>query len=245
MRGLQRLDAGGQDGGAQGLVERADLDHETAGEPRADALVERLEIGRRTVRRHHDLAAGIDQRIERVAEFLLDLLALDELHVVEDEQVDAAQPLLEGERRLRLQGGDEAVHEAVGREIDDPAALRAHLVADGVQEMRLAEADAGMEEERVVERLAVLVMGDAVGRRVGERVRAADDEAVEGQARIERRAAELVAVAALVGNGSGHGLGVAGTGHARQEPGPAARRGTSVGRRKRRRVAPDRRCGPR
>ena len=159
MDRLQGLDAGGEDRGAQRLVERADLDHETAGETRAHALVEALEIGRRTVRRDDDLAARIDQGVQRVAEFLLDLLALDELHVVDDEQVDAAQALLEGERRLRLQGGDEAVHEAVGREIDHPAPLRAHLVADGMQKMRLAEADARMEIERVVDGLAVLVHG--------------------------------------------------------------------------------------
>src|SRR6185312_13798996 len=112
---------------------------------RAHALVEIFQIGRRTVRSDDDLAARIDQGIQRVAEFLLDLLALDELHVVDDEQVDATQALLEGERRLRLQGGDETVHEAVGGKIDHPAPLRTHLVADGMQKMRLAEAYTRME----------------------------------------------------------------------------------------------------
>ena len=143
---MQRLDARRQDRRAQRLVERADLDHEAAGQTRADALVERFEIRRRTVRRDHDLTARIDEGVEGVAEFLLDLLALDELDVVDDQQVDAAQPLLEGQRRLRLQGGDEPVHEAVGGQIDHAPPLGADLVADGVEQMRLAEADARMED---------------------------------------------------------------------------------------------------
>ena len=136
------------------LVETSDLHHQTAGKPRSNAFVEGLEIGGRTVRRHHDLAAGIDQRVQRVAEFLLDLLALDELHVVEDQQVDAAQALLEGKRRLRLQRRHEPVHETICRQIDHATTLRAHLMADGVQQVGLAEADARMEEERVVDGLA-------------------------------------------------------------------------------------------
>ena len=72
-----------------------------------------------------------------------------------------------------------------------------------MEKMRLAEADAGVKVERVVDGLAVLVMGDPVGRRVGERIGSADDEAVEGQAGIERRAAEFVGVAAFVRRGGG------------------------------------------
>ena len=77
--------------------------------------------------------------------------------------------------------------------------MLARLVADGVQEVGLAEADAGVEVERIVERLAALVPGDAVGGGMGERVRAADDEALEGETRIERRAGELSRLAALLG----------------------------------------------
>jgi hypothetical protein len=143
---LHRRDAGRKDRGAQLLVEGPDLDHETAGEARAHALVEALELGRRPVRRDHDLAAGIDQCIESVAELLLDLLALDELHVVDDEKVDPAQAFLEGERRLRLERGDEAIHEAVGRKIDDAPPVYPRLVADRVQEMGLSETDPRVKE---------------------------------------------------------------------------------------------------
>ena len=59
-------------------------------------------------------------------------------------------------------------------------------------------------------------MGDPVGRRVSKRVRTADDEAVEGETRIEGRAAKLVSIAALVGDGCGHGFRLARTGHTRK-----------------------------
>ena len=52
--------------------------------------------------------------LNRMAALLLDRFALQELHVVDDEQVDAAKPLLESQGGLGLQRGDEAVHEAVG-----------------------------------------------------------------------------------------------------------------------------------
>ena len=48
-------------------------------------------------------------------------LALQELHVVDQQQIDTAQPLLEAERRLALHGGDEVVHEMVGSQVDDVA----------------------------------------------------------------------------------------------------------------------------
>ena len=72
---MRRRDPALEDFEPQFLAERTHLDHETAGKPRAHAIVEAFEIGRRTVGGDHDLAAGVDQRIERVAELGLDLLA--------------------------------------------------------------------------------------------------------------------------------------------------------------------------
>ena len=46
-------------------------------------------------------------------------------------------------------------------------------------------------------------MGDPVGGRMGERIGAADDEALEGQAGIERRAAEFAGFAAPRGGRQG------------------------------------------
>ena len=126
-----------------------------------------------------------------MAELGLDRLALDELDVVEDQQVDAPQPLLVGERRLGLQGVDEAVHEPVGGQVDHPAPGLAGGVADPVQQVGLAQPDARVEIERVVERALPLVIGDPLGGGVRQGVRASDHEAREGQPRVERRAAEI------------------------------------------------------
>ena len=100
----------------------ADFDAKPACQTRPYAFVETFEIARRPVGRDHDLPAGIDQGIERMAELLLNRLALQKLNVVDHENIDRPQPLLEGNCRLRLEGGDEAIHEPFGGEIDDLAA---------------------------------------------------------------------------------------------------------------------------
>ena len=58
---------------------------------------------RRPGRRHNDLTGVIDEGVQRVAELGLDGAALQELHVVDDEHIDGAQPFLECDRGLRLQ----------------------------------------------------------------------------------------------------------------------------------------------
>ena len=66
--------------------------------------------------------------------------------------------------------------------------------------MRLAEADAGMDVERVEHhRLAARRQRHLLGGGVRQRVGAADHEAVEGQPRIERRAAERVVPGGIAG----------------------------------------------
>ena len=59
------------------------------------------------------------------------------------------------------------------------------LVADGVQEVRLAEADAAVEKERVVAVRGRL--GDGARGGVRELIRRADDEVLEQVAGVERR----------------------------------------------------------
>ncbi len=191
MGRLQRLQPVSEDLRAQRLVEIADLDDEPAAESRADALIQRLQIIRHPVAGDDDLLAGVDQRVDRMAELLLDRLALDELHVVDDEKIDAAQLLLESQRGLRLQRRDEAVHETVGGEIGDALALAAGLLGDRLQEMRLAEPDTGMDVERVVGAAAGRGCSDAFRRGEGELVRLADDEGLEAHAPVEHGTAGI------------------------------------------------------
>ena len=136
-----------------------------------------------------------------MAELGLRRLALQELQVVDHQHVDAAQRLLEGERGLRAQRRDEAVHELLGGEIEH-LALAAGVAGPGdrLQQMGLAEADAGMDVERVEHhRLAAPGQRHLLGGGMGERVGAADHEGVEGQPRIERRAAERLVPGRIAG----------------------------------------------
>src|SRR4029077_10506296 len=108
----------------QRLVEPADFDAKAAGQTRPDSFFETFEIARRPVGCDHDLPAGIDQGIERMTELLLNRLTLEKLDVVDHQEIDRAQPFLESDCRLRLEGGDETIHESLGGEIDDPVLCR-------------------------------------------------------------------------------------------------------------------------
>ena len=134
-------------------IGRGDADHDAALQPRADALVDAFEFRRRPVGRDDHLLAAVEQRVQHVAEFLLHRLAGQELHVVDQQDVDGAEPLLEIERRAVAKRGDELDGEALDGQIERTLAAAgraARLVRDGLQEMRLAEAHAGMEIERIV-----------------------------------------------------------------------------------------------
>ena len=122
-------------------------------EARDQTLLELRNVLGRLVRRDHDLLVGVAQGIERVEELLLRaLLAGEELDVVDEEEVHVPVFVAEGESLRVLDGVDHLVGEALcgyvaharirtGREDGMP---------DGMQEMRLSEARAGEDEERVV-----------------------------------------------------------------------------------------------
>ncbi len=100
-----------------------------------------------------------------MAELLLDRLALQELHVVDDQDVDAAQVLLEIERLIVADRGGEAPHEVFGREIHDPGLVLAGdgRVGDRLQKVRLAEAHRGVEEQGLKRTDCGPVLGDRTG----------------------------------------------------------------------------------
>ena len=79
-------------------------------EARAQAVLERVEVARQAVGGQHDLRAGGVQRVEGVEELLLGPdLALEELDVVDEQDVDAAVGLLEGVHPAALDRADEVV----------------------------------------------------------------------------------------------------------------------------------------
>ena len=144
----------------------------------------------RPVGGEHDLLAVLVDGVEGVEELLLrPLLVGDELDVVDEQQVDAPVAGAEVVDAPLLDAGDELVGELLAGGVDDALAREAgqDLVADGVHQVRLAEADAAVQEERVVGVAGAL--GDRQAGGVGQAVGRADDEGAEGVARVEAGAA--------------------------------------------------------
>src|SRR5271154_6598340 len=103
-------------------------------------------------------------------ELLLGALATgQELDVVEDERVDAAELLLELAHLVAPEGTDQLVHENLGRHEQDPALLitrSPQMMADGGCQMGLAETDTAVDEERII--LLTRLIGRGLRRRMGE-----------------------------------------------------------------------------
>jgi len=175
------------------LIGTVDLGDQPREEAAPQPLLERLDRLRGPVRGDDDLLACTVEGVVGVEELLLQALpVLDELDVV-DEQ-DVALPVLALERQggLGADRVDEVVEEVLRGDVADPhlGVVRVDVVADGVQEVGLAEAGRPVDEERVVG----LARGLRNGLRGGERkpVRARRHERVEGEARVEAGRVGLV-----------------------------------------------------
>ena len=172
-------------------VGRLHVGGETPLEARAQPLLEPAHLAHRPVAGQDDLLAGLVERVEGVEELLLDaLLASEELHVVDQQDVVAgAVALLELVEPLVAERLDELVRERLGGDVarHEVGMLGAHVLADRLQQVRLAEAGAAVDQERVVGLAGRL--GDGQRRGVREAVRRADHERVERVLRQERRAA--------------------------------------------------------
>ena len=133
-----------------------------------------------------DLLLARVERVEGVEELLLrPLLVGQELHVVDQQHVDRAVALAEVRHAVEADRVDQLVDELLGGQVEHPQ-LRPgaqDLMADGVQQVGLAEAHAAVEEERVVALRRVL--GDGLGGGVGELVGLAHDERAEQVLRVE------------------------------------------------------------
>ena len=112
-------------------------------------------------------------------------LLCEELDVVDEQHVDAAVGGLEGLDAAAVERADEVVGERLGGRVagGQAAAVLGDVVGDRVQQVRLAEPGRAADEERVVGQAGHLGDGERGG--VGEPVAVADDELVEGQARVE------------------------------------------------------------
>src|ERR1041384_520090 len=136
-----------------------------------------------------DLLVRLDQGIESVEElFLRTALVGKELDVVDQEQVERVVVALELVERLLLVSAYHVRNVLLGVDVADACLGTAvgDLVADRLDQMRLAEADAAVDEQRVVRDSRVL--RDLDGRCPRQLVRFAGDEAVEREAAVQARA---------------------------------------------------------
>ena len=123
------------------------------------------------------LLVGVVQRVEGVEELLLRLhLALQELDVVDEQDVDIAVATLEVGRLVVADAVDEVVGELLGVHVPhhDLRVQALGVVAHGVQEVGLAQAGAAVDEQRVVGLGRGLGDGDGSG--IGKAVARTDDE---------------------------------------------------------------------
>ena len=144
--------------------------------------------------------------------FLRAALAAEELDVVDQQQIERAVIALEIVERLVLVSAHDVGHVRLGVDVADlrGRVRAAGLVADRLDQVRLAEPDAAVDEQRVVRRRMV---GDLHSGRARELVGLAGDERGERERRVEAgrlvraRLASGVGVAAPDSRRAGGGCG--------------------------------------
>ena len=163
---------------------RGHVDDQPAGELAVELLAD-VDLGGGERGREDDLRPRPDDLVPDAQQLLLGAAAPgQQVHVVQEDDVALQQ--LVGER-LQGAGGDgggDVVDQLVGGAADDVevGATVQRQVADGVQQVRLADAGLAVEEERVVAG-ARRLGGTARGGR-GHLAAGAGDEGVEGEARV-------------------------------------------------------------
>src|SRR5438132_10339575 len=96
---------------------------------------------------------AVKKCIECVKEFLLGpLLATQKLDVINQKKIGLAITLPELDQIAVLDRVDELVNEEFAREVDDLHVffLRPDILTDGLHQMRLAQTDSAIDEQRVV-----------------------------------------------------------------------------------------------
>ncbi len=163
------------------MAGRVDSGYKAPVEPADKAVFEARDVGWCAVGAEYYLPAIVIEGIEGMEEFLLALLALtEELDVVDDEHIDGAELALKAGEVALLDCADEAVDEIfAAQKLNYHFAVPAFaFFADGVQEVRFAEAGIAVKKERIVGIAWRLADGDAGC--VGEAIARADNEIRKG-----------------------------------------------------------------
>ena len=183
VRGLRLADENRHAGLELG---RLDRNRETPSEAGFQAFFEARHFFRITVRGDDDLLLPFEQRVERVKKlFLRAILVREELDVVDEQRIERAIRRLELVHLVVLKRDDHVTHESLGVDVRDARFRIARLdgVTHGLHEMRLAETDAAVDEQRVVG--AAWILRDLNRRGFRELIALALDEAVEREIRIQ------------------------------------------------------------
>lgn len=128
----------------------------------------------------------IVQLIEGVEElFLRALLARDAMNVVDQQDVGGAVMPVKKRHAVELDRRDHLIHETLAGSVDDVQAVEIleQAVADGVYEVRLADAHPAIDEQRIV--AARRHLGYRQRRSVGQLIRRAYDITVEREPRVQ------------------------------------------------------------
>src|SRR4029077_15852652 len=130
-----------------------DVGHEPGLEALTQPVLERLQVVRRAIGGEHDLPTAVVEGVERVEELLLGLgLALEELHVVQEQHVDVTKARLEALGLPTAESAEKLVCEGLsgGAAHGEPRAVCEQQGRDGAQQVRLADPGRAADEERVV-----------------------------------------------------------------------------------------------
>jgi len=123
-----------------------------------------------------------------VKKFLLRAIAPgEEVNVIDHQHVDVAIAMTKLIHLATLNGGDELVDEAVAGEIQNARIILAleNFLADGLEQVRLAQPDAAVNEQRIVRPARLLADGD--GRCVRQPVARTGNKMIEDVIRAERQ----------------------------------------------------------
>ena len=147
-------------------------------------LCVRIFLGR-PVARQHDLLPCLIQRVEGVEElFLRALLSREKLNVVDQQHVDVPVALPEVRHSVIPNGVDDLVGKLLGRDVgNSKVRLLRNVIADGIEQVCLAQSDPSVDKERVVRLRGRL--GDAEAGSMGELIARADDKPLKGILRIQ------------------------------------------------------------
>src|SRR5271157_1771876 len=150
----------------------------------ARPLFQRHQGPGRAVGGDDDLLVLPVQGVEGVEKLLLGgFLAGDELDIVDQQDVDRAVFIPEGLGGVTADGVDQVVGELFAGNVKDVASAAMTVIANGMQQVGLAQADAPVQEERVVGAGGILGDRPCSGRR--QAVVRADHEVLKGIAGVE------------------------------------------------------------